>query len=77
MRLPPHEAKHFMVLYVMLIAWSARRLDPKSAIHDARSFLDAPWEEKAGVRVPAHRDHLDRSIVITQIGHRDHPDRAS
>ena len=29
------------------------------------------------MRVPGHRDHLDRSIVITPIGHRDHPDRPS
>jgi hypothetical protein len=29
------------------------------------------------MRAPAERDHEDRSIVITRIGHRDQPDRAS
>ena len=29
------------------------------------------------LRAPGHREHLDRSIVITQIGDRDHLDRSS
>jgi len=29
------------------------------------------------VRISAHRDHADRFIVITRIGHRDHLDRPS
>lgn len=50
MRLPPDEAKHFMDLYSGLIGWCARRLDPKSAIHDAATLRAASLEDHAAVR---------------------------
>jgi len=34
-------------------------------------------QQKSNLRVSEHRDHQDRSIVITKIGHPDHQDRAS
>ena len=35
------------------------------------------WMSRPVLRASAHRDRRDRSNVITRIGHRDHPDRAS
>ena len=50
MRLPPDEAKHFLDLHVRVIGWCARRLDPKSAIHDATSLRAASLEDIAAAR---------------------------
>ena len=47
---------------------------PRDALLCSPRVDDFGWRL---VRVPGHRDHLDRSIVITRIGHRDHPDRSS
>jgi hypothetical protein len=50
MRLPPEEAKHFLELHMGLVGWGARRLDPKSAIHDATTLRAASLNEIVDAR---------------------------
>ena len=62
MRLPEHEARHFLVLYMRVLGWCAGRLDPEGDIHDARSFMRADLDEKVDVRDRV----LDQPTVIAE-----------